>query len=137
MRTPLASHGLKARSLIALLMAIALTACASTVTRPKLLYGLGDDALNQLGERFGYRVEALGMSDYSFTRGRCVFQVLALNDISVSRRIQADQPVVLRYYPPGHRAVIESEFSIEQGIPYSDVEQHFADFIRRVERSGR
>jgi hypothetical protein len=119
---------------IAVAVAASLAACASTATKSPLVYGLGDDELNRLGARFGYHVEALGMSDYSFTRGRRVFNVLAHNDLSV-RRLQADEPVILRCEPRGRRAVIESQFAIKRGVPFSVIEEHFADFIRRIEAS--
>ena len=117
------------------MLAVFLTACASNATKPPLVYGLGDDQLNRLGERFGYRVEALGMSDWSFTREKREFRVWDHNDISVNRRIQTDRPIVLRYEPPGRRAPIESHLVIERGVPFSTVEEHFAGFIRRIEGS--
>jgi hypothetical protein len=123
----------RASSFIAAAVAVLLVGCASSATNSKLVYGLGDDELNRLGDRFGYRVEALGMSDYSFTRGNRVFHVLAHNDISARRRLQSDYPVALRYDPSRRRAPIESQLSIERGVPFSVVEEHFAGFIRRIE----
>jgi hypothetical protein len=116
--------------------AILLTACASPATKPRLVYGLGDDELYRLGGFFGYRVEALGMSEYSFTREKRVFHVWAHNHIPVGRRLRSDHPVILRYEPPGRRAPVESQLVIEHGVPFTVVEQQFADFIRRIETSN-
>ena len=122
----------KDRAFIVTLLASLLSACAAFSPTPQLVYGLNDPELNLLGQRLGYRVEALGMSVYTFTHGRHVFQVVAHNDISVTRRIQADAPIVLTYDPPGHRPRFESRFSVERGIAFATVEEHFRRFLREV-----
>lgn len=108
-------------------------ACSTTAPKPDLIYGVGDNELNRLGHRFGYRVEALGMSQWSFTRGARRFYVFAHPDISVRRRLQAGGPVVLTYDPPGRKPPVELGFSVEQGVSYTRVEEQFGWFIKQID----
>ena len=124
---------MKTRAFIASLLAALLSACAAFSPTPQVLYGLNDDELNLLGQRLGYRVDALGMSVYSFTRGSRVFHVTAHNDISVTRRVQADAPVVITYDPPGHKAPVESRLSVERGVTFTTVEDHFRRFLHDLQ----
>src|SRR4051812_43943297 len=45
---------------LVILLALLLPACASNRPNGSLIYGLGDNELNFLGHRLGFRVEALG-----------------------------------------------------------------------------
>jgi hypothetical protein len=119
----------KNRAFTISLLGALLSACAEFGPRTQLLYGLSDNELNLLGQRLGYRVEALGMSVYSFTRGSHVFYVTAHNDISVTRRVQADAPVVVTY-PSRHRPPGESHLSIDRGVTFAIVVDHFRRFLR-------
>jgi len=103
------------------------------ITESKLIYGLDDEALNFLGDRFGYHVEALGMGEYSFTRGDQSFQVMVHNDMLSRDRIRATEPVVLSYEAHAKRSPLESRFSVSQGVTIEEVEQHFCSFMRHME----
>lgn len=123
---------MKSRAFSVSLLATLFSACAAFTPTPQLLYGIDDTELNRLGQRLGYRVEALGMSVYTFTHGSHSFQVNAHNDISVTRRLQADEPVLLIYDPPGRRPPVESRLSIERGVTFATVEDHFRRFLREM-----
>jgi hypothetical protein len=120
----------RTKHLLSFVAASLLAACATNPPASGLLYGLGDDELNLLGRRLGYRVEALGMSDYRFSRHGQSFRVLSHNDISLRERVQADQPVELRGPIRGKRGVVTSSLSIEHGLPFTAVENHFRSFIQ-------
>ena len=122
----------KNRAFSVSLLAALFSACAAFSPTPQLVYGLNDPELNLLGQRLGYRVEALGMSVYTFTRGNHVFHVTAHNDISVTRRIQADAPVVVSYDPPGRRPPVESRLSVEHGVTFASIENHFRRFLHEM-----
>jgi len=107
-----------------------LSGCATDSLSPGLIYGLDDSELNMLGRRLGYRVEALGMSDYRFSRADHSFRVIAHNDISVRHRAQADEPVELRGAVGGTRKTLSSYLSVQHGVPLAAVEEHFREFIR-------
>lgn len=127
---------MKPKHLSAIILTAILSACATRVPASNLVYGLGDDELDFLGRRLEFHVEALGMSEYSFTRGSQVFYVQAHNDLSARDRIRADQPVVLGYRPPGRRPSLESHFPIAQGVTLAAVETHFRAFTRRMDEAG-
>jgi hypothetical protein len=112
------------------LVAALLPACAMNTLKQGVVYGLCDDELNLLGRRLGYRVEGLGMSDYTFSRGGHAFHVQAHNNIAVYNRCQADQPVQLSCNLPGTRTTITSSVSVEHGITFAEVEAQFRNFIR-------
>ena len=69
------------------------------------------------------------MSDYSFTRGNRVFRVQAHNDISITKRLQADEPVRLTSTLPSHGKEIVSRLSVEHGVTFATVEDDFRHFI--------
>lgn len=104
------------------------------ITESKLIYGLGDEALNFLGDRFGYHVEALGMGEYSFTRGDQSFQVMVHNDMLARDRIRATDPVVLSHEALGGKSPLETRFSVAQGVTIEEVEQHFRSFMRHMKQ---
>ncbi|MES2569904.1 MAG: hypothetical protein V4710_07585 [Verrucomicrobiota bacterium] len=123
----------KTRAFIVSLLTTLLSACAAFSPTPQLLYGLSDDELNLLGQRLGYRVDALGMSVYSFTRSSHVFHVAAHIKIPVTRRVQADEMVVVSYDPPGHKPPVESRLSVERGVTFTIVESHFRRFLHEMQ----
>jgi hypothetical protein len=125
------------KHVFSILLAALLPACAAFDQAPRLLYGIEDPELDLLGERLGYHVEALGMSVYLFTRGSHRFLVSVHNDISIRRRLQADAPVVLKYDPRGHRPPVEYRFSVERGVTFAAVEDHFRRFLREVDLPAR
>jgi hypothetical protein len=108
-----------------------LVACASSSTKPQFYYGLSDPELDLLGRRLGYRVEALGMGDYAFIRGRHTFHVNAHYHESVTRRDRSASPVGLRYEPSSHRTPIESEIAVGVGISLEAAEDHFRRFLQK------
>ena len=124
---------MKMRFIRSVLVALLFSACATNNSKTQLIYGLGDNELNQLGRHFGYHVEALGMSVYSFTRGNRVFHVEAHNDVSVRNRLQADEPVELFYNSLGRRTTVRYYISVEHGVTTEVVEEIFRRFIREIE----
>lgn len=98
----------------------------------KIIYGLSDEDLNYLGNRLGFQVEALGMSGYIFSGDSFDFGVVAHNDISVESRVQADEPVILRYKSSDGKRSEESWLSVSQGVKLGVVEEHFREFVRRL-----
>jgi len=108
-----------------------LAGCAISSTGPQLHYGLSDPELELLGRRLGYRVEALGMGDYAFIRGRNTFHVIAHYHDLVTRRDPSASPVWLRYKPPHHQAPIESCMAVGAGITLDTAEDHFRRFLHQ------
>ena len=155
----------KSKYYLVLLLAMLLPACASNRPNGNIVYGLGGEELVLLGHRLGFRVEDLGMSDYSFTRGSRVFHVWAHIDMLSTRRwAVADAPIRLSYRPsqsvsltaadqwnrdPGFYSRIatavagakqgefRSDLFLDGGVTLRTVELHFRRFVSEIDSFER
>jgi len=121
----------KSKIFIVALVGSLLAACAALNPKPRLLYGLSDSELDLLGQHLGYRVEALGMGSYSFTRRDHTFHVQAHYHQPVMQRDPSAGPVVLRYHPPGRRTPVEFRIVVAGGITFDAAEDYFRHFLRQ------
>ena len=118
-----------------LILTLVLQACESAKPRHDVVYGLADNELNRLGALFGYQVEALGMSNYNFRKGRHEFDVWAHRDHSVPY-VKTRTPVRLAY-GSAMEPVVEAEVEISHGVPFAVVEKGFREFIQQIEHLHR
>jgi len=149
------------KPLLAILFVAAFSACETTQPRAKVVYGVEDGELNEIARRVGFRVEALGLSDYRFFRGNREFHVWAHVAIPVRGVLLADGPLELLYWPSrlvsqeaadgwnrddanwgriavavpgGEKRGLHSNLLIDGGVTMKTLELHFRRFINEIER---
>ncbi len=131
-------------SIATILLAIELVGCSClqnnkaeimpSTSKSHLLYGLNDGDLELLGKRLGWQVEALGMSDYKFTRDNLTFHVWAHNDMEAQDKTVADEPIVLRYERTAGKTPLKIEIAIVKGLAFKEIESRFRDFVVQIEK---
>ena len=114
---------------LSLLLAILLSACATSSPAPTMFYGLSDREFDLLGRRLGYRVEVLSASDYRFSRHGHSFRAIGPRGTSAYNGVHVDHSVELRGAIRGRRGTLVSRLSVTHGVPFATVEEQFRRFI--------
>jgi len=108
----------------------------ASLTEDTIVYGIDSTHLDFIAQRLGgYQAEALGMCSYEFLRRNVVvFGLQAHNHHLVRGSLQASSPVSLWYWSSDGKRSLEYEFPIAHGVTLGEIEEHFREFIRRIDK---